>query len=84
VTMPSADTLDRTETLYVTDAELIRRMGVAPCLRRDLPRKNSFGTAIGYADSTKSVTVIEWSTGVVGAPEAPALTGGATRGSVAR
>jgi hypothetical protein len=28
MSMPSADTLDRTETLYVTDAELIRRMGV--------------------------------------------------------
>ncbi len=58
MTAPAPDTLEREkDKLYVTDAELIRRMGVPERLGRamlqDLAKKSNFPRKQAYADGRR-------------------------------
>jgi len=51
--MTSTDTLDRQETLYITDAELIRRMGVPEKIARQTIRALDANPNSGFPKKNK-------------------------------
>ena len=82
MTAPAPDTLEREQVKqFLTDAELIRRLGV-PHLQTDLPRVILFGPVAACAYSARILSVINPATGRVGTRRAADLVAGSREGMV--